>query len=350
MAGRTDETIQLLSGAATPDGEHRRWVAANIDRGATSTFMGLRIAGGVCRTIEPLLRSVEATLTPLGTAQTLGITSVSGYQGPDFHGWHSWGLALDVNYVTNPYIMHESGEQEVDNQLRPVFHRISRFLIISHPNHPTQDSIIPRLGGSVTVPRDAYLALKVESEAMKHYFALMQDGAALQTYLNSPAGQTGYSRAFASGATRGAPATPDAAFVQRQMEQDWTVLTSRNPMPPIVPANPSALVPHPTIFHSAPRISPGLDRPFDGPASQGSPLLAGRSPLNGYLDLSDDVVNAMVSAGFMWGAVGMGSESGDIMHFDARNLTSLRFADGKTIGQLARAMTAWANAHRAAHA
>src|SRR5579871_216279 len=342
MSARTDEITALMTGAAVAAGQHQRWVTANIDTAAT--FMGVSISGGACRAIAPKLRAVEAALLPL-TAQTLGIQTVSGYQGPDFHGYHSWGLAIDINYVTNPYIMHESGEGALDAQLWPVFNRISRFLITTYPDHPTQDSIIPQLGTRATNAPAVYTALRVENEAMKHYFALMQDGAQLQAFLNTNDGQDGYRRAFASGRTAGAPATPDAAFVQRQMEHDWTVLTSRNPLPAIVSAAPSAAVPHPTQFQSAPPVPAGVDRPFDGPASQGSPLLAGRSPLSGYLDLSEDLVNALVTAGFVWGAVGFGAESGDIMHFDARNITQLRFMDGKTIGDFNAAQAAWNRAH-----
>ena len=88
-----------------------------------------------------------------------------------------------------------------------------------------------------------------------------------------------------------------------------------------------------------PPVPPSMDRPFDGPASKGSPLLEGRSPLNGYLDLSWNLINALVSKRFVWGAVGFGGASGDIMHFDARNLTQLSFAGGKsTVGDLNRAM------------
>jgi len=289
MSTSTDEITAFLTGAASSAGEHQRWLSANIDTAAQ--FMGVSINGGACRAIAPKLRAAEAALQPL-TASSLGIRRLDGFQRGDFHAYHSWGLAIDVNYVTNPYIMHESGEGTLDAQLGPVFHRISRFLIISHPDHPTQDSIIPQLG-STTNAKDVYKALTVENDAMKHYFALMQDGPQLQNYLSSSDGVTGYGRAFASGRTSGAPPTPDAAFVQRQMQQDWTVLTSRNPLPSIVPATPSAAVPHPTTFQAAPRVDPSIDRPFDGPASQKSPLLAGRSPLSGYLDLSTDLVNTL---------------------------------------------------------
>ena len=259
------------------------------------------ISGGVCSAISGVLRDVETALNNLGDWQTLGIRSVSGYQGPpDFHAYHSWGLAIDINYVTNPYIMHEEGEVALDAQLAPVFNRIARFMIEADLlEHRMQDSIIPRLGIGATRVREVYRALQLESQAMKDYFALMQDGPALREYLESRDGKAAYQRAFASGKTVGAPATPDATFVQWQMQQNWKALTSRNPLPRIVPAPPSTAVLHPTVLSSVPPVPPSMDRPFDGPASKGSPLLEGRSPLNGDLDLSWNLINALVSKGFV---------------------------------------------------
>lgn len=341
MASKTDEITALFTGTSSPDGEHQRWLNDNIDNSAT--FMGVSISGGVCRAIKDKLKAAEAALKGL-TAKTLGITTVSGYQGGGYKAYHSWGLAIDINYVTNPYIMHEAGEGKLDKQLEPVFNRISRFLIINETDHPSPDSVIPQLGRKATDASKVYKALKIENEAMKHYFALMQDGPALLKYLGTDDGKTGYQRAFASG-TKGAPEKPDSGFVQRQMQQDWTVLTSKNPLPAIQPA-PSNNVPHPEQFDGAPKVDDKTDRPFDGPASQGSPLLKGRSPLSGYLDLSSDLVNTLVSIGFVWGAAGFGNESGDIMHFDARTMSNLKFKDGKSIGDLVAARADWENGAR----
>jgi hypothetical protein len=323
-----DEITARLSGRSSSAGAHASWVKQNI---VPAWFMGLPVAGGVCRAILGTLSSIEPALTKLGNAASLGIQSVTGFENPqangDPNGYHSWGLAVDINYVRNPYIMHESGEGALDAQLGPVFHRIARFMLV-------HDSVIPNLSKAATNARQAYDALKAENSAMLNYFALMQDGVALAAKLDTIEGLLGYKAAFASGMTPGAPDMPDPAFVQRQMQQDWTVLTSRNPLPRIVAAPSSGLVPHPTVFSAAPPVSGSMDRPFDGPASKGSPLLAGRSPLNGYLNLSWDVVNEFVSRGWVWGAIGFGTQSGDIMHFDTRGLGSLPFVGGGTIGAL----------------
>jgi len=336
---KIDDITANFTGASSSAGAHQRWVSANIETNTSAKFMSRPISGGICKALLPTLRAVETVLTTLGDADTLGIRTVSGYQGPpDFHGYHSWGLAIDINYVTNPYIMNESGERTLDAQLAPVFNRIARFMIEADLlTHRSQDSIIPQLGMRWTRNREVYRALQVESQAMKDYFALMQNGAALQQYLESRDGRAAYQRAFASGKTPGAPSTPDANFVQAQMRKDWMVLTSRNPVPRMVPPPTSSAIPHPVVVaQMAAPVPPSMDRPFDGPASLGSPLLPGRSPLNGYLDLSWNLIDGLVKNSFVWGAVGFGSESGDIMHFDARNLTSLTFAGGKTVGDLNR--------------
>ncbi len=323
-----DEITARLSRLSSSAGAHAKWVAGNI---VPANFMGIAIKGGVSSAILQPLNAVETALAAVGTASSLGIQSVSGFENPkpngDPNGYHTWGLAVDVNYVTNPYIMHEGGEAALDIQLRPVFNRIAR-LMLAH------DSVIPDLGRGATNAKQVYAALKAENLAMLDYFALMQDGPALVQKLNTVEGLLGYKAAFASGKTPGAPDMPDAAFVQRQMQQDWTVLTSRNPVPKIVAAPASSLVPHPTVFSSAPPVPAAMDRPFDGPASKGSPLLAGRSPLFGYMNLSWDLVNAFVTRGWVWGAIGFGVQSGDIMHFDARAMAALRFKDQATVGSL----------------
>jgi hypothetical protein len=342
MMSKIDDITANFTGASSSAGAHQRWVNANIETNTSTiaTFMSRPISGGICKALLPTLDRVEVALKKLGDADTLGIRTVSGYQGPpDFHGYHSWGLAIDINYVTNPYIMNESGEKTLDAQLAPVFNRIARFMIEADLlTHRSQDSIIPQLGGARwSRNREVYRALQVESQAMKDYFAFMQNGAELQQYLESRDGRAAYQRAFASGKTPGAPATPDANFVRAQMRQDWMVLTSRNPVPRMEPPPTSSTIPHPVVVvQMAAPVPSSMDRPFDGPASKGSPLLPGRSPLNGYLDLSWNLIDALVSNSLVWGAVGFGSESGDIMHFDARNLTSLTFAGGKTIGDLNR--------------
>ncbi len=41
-----------------------------------------------------------------------------------------------------------------------------------------------------------------------------------------------------------------------------------------------------------------------------------------------------MSGGWVWGAIGFGGASGDIMHFDGRGLGALAFVGGGTVGRL----------------
>ncbi|HWB83645.1 MAG TPA: hypothetical protein VG675_05870 [Bryobacteraceae bacterium] len=345
-----DEITASLEGASTPaPNQHQLWLNQNLDTSAR--FMGLPISGGICTAILPNLRAAEAALQRIGTAASLGIRTVSAFQGNGFHGYHSWGVALDINYTTNPYIMNEHGEAVLDQQLRPVFERICQFMIINDPNHPDAGSVIPRLGSirqSRTV-QQIYLAIQAESNAMKRYFTLMRDGGALQQYLNSPDGRQGYLRVYgpdgANPSGMSLPTNqsrvPDARSVQLQMESDWTVLTTR-PIPQVIPPPSTSNYTHANTNFQAALPIPKGDRPFD---ASGGGVLSGRSPLNGYLDLSQELVQAMIHAQFRWGAIGFGPESGDIMHFDAGDLPTLTFKTGKTVGALKRAIDAWFAAH-----
>jgi|ERR1022692_336285 hypothetical protein len=355
---KTDEITAILEGVDPPAAnQHQNWLNRNLD--VLAKFMGVPITGGVCRAMQPALRAAETNLLRLGTAATLGIRTVSGFQGNGFHGFHSWGLAIDINYVTNPYIMNESGEDVLDKQLRPVFDRICQLMVVNDPRHPEKSSIVPRLGQLRRNHQlqQAYDAIRAESEAMQRYFTLMQDGDALKQYLNSPNGYQGYKAAFGPDGVNPEPIckapgqwTPvqlvtnsDALAVQHRMEADWTVLTSRF-VPQVVPPNSKAVVckQDDVIFERAPPLPTG-DRPFDGPRGVG--LLNGRSPLAGYLDMSAELVSALVNANLRWGATDFGAYSGDIMHFDCGNLGALTFPTGHTVADLKQAMSAWNRAH-----
>jgi hypothetical protein len=43
---------------------------------------------------------------------------------------------------------------------------------------------------------------------------------------------------------------------------------------------------------------------------------ANRTPLHGFLDLRYEVVDELVKAGLDWGAIHLGDQSGDVMHFE----------------------------------
>ena len=228
-----------------------------------------------------------------------GISSVGGFRRSA--GFHAWGLAIDIDVARNPFVMHESGERALDRQLSPVYHRIAEFIL----NSPigTEHSIIPTIitqGGGMTATSptgrrervaEYHDRLLLESQAMEQYFALMNDPAALATFLAGPWTQ------------RHPQATPPpAADVTAQMWQDYAVLGGAVPRggPPGVPG------------FTAPAAAEG-DRPFN-PRSAGQ-----QDPALGFLTIPKEVAVGLGRAVSRWGAIDFGGESGDIQHFDDGN-------------------------------
>jgi hypothetical protein len=69
------------------------------------------------------------------------------------------------------------------------------------------------------------------------------------------------------------------------------------------------------------------DRPFEGGVPAGTTLSSGaqdpaqnRRPELGFISLPKEVVVALTQVGLVWGAIDFGGESGDVMHFDCRNI------------------------------
>lgn len=282
-----------------------------------ATFLGLPIRGGIHDDYVPLLRQVEQTLgfTP-GSTDRHGVYDLSGFQGDGFHGLHSWGMALDINTTTDPYIMHESGERQLDAQLAPVYQRIAWFILGRNSVIPDAIRHPESLGGTAqTQASQLYDRLQEESRAMQTYFSYMQDLTALQNYISTPDGLQRYQLITQATEPNQSPGSIDVRALQQQMMADFAVLTS-HPGPLIQPpendqAGASAQPPLP--YPQPAPLTGRQDRPFD---HSNSPR---RTPLSGFLDLQKDLVMAMVQAGLRWGAIGFGPESGDVMHFDLAN-------------------------------
>jgi len=136
--------------------------------------------------------------------------------------------------------------------------------------------------GSGTIG-DVYDALREESDAMKKYFSLMKDPAALKAFLTTD-----------WPATHPGQAAPDMAAVQGQIQDDYEILGG-------------------VTSSGSKRATKSGDRPF-APKSSG-----GRGdPATGFLNLDRAFVVAMTDAGFAWGAIDIAGEPGDIQHFDLR--------------------------------
>jgi hypothetical protein len=212
--------------------------------------------------------------------------------------------------------MHESGERSLDYQLAEVYHRIARFML-------GRDSVIPRQirldrqpsgesGSSRT--RNLYNSLAEESAAMQRYFTIMQNLGSIENQMRN---QRNTQMAFGTSTTNnGSPQVLNPEEIQQQMMTDWSALTTR-PLPHIqAPARPNDNSTRVVASRPVAAVSRG-DRPFDvGRGTQNFLRNANRTPLNGFLDLRYEVVDALVRANLQWGAIHLGNESGDIMHFE----------------------------------
>lgn len=266
-------------------------VPAAIPDGLVNGHVFGRDLYGVDPQMLDRLQAAERLMTESGEAsgftpeERFGVASISGYRTGS--RGHSRGIAVDINYYANPYIMHEKGESELDAQLTPVYHRIARLML-------GRDSVIPEqiTMGSPAPERTLrlYQQLLEESRAMAGYFNLMQDRAALQRQLHalkSPIPQ------------ELAPGSPEA--VQRQMAADYVALSGR-----AGPLVDGLTYPEPTpALRSDGRP---CDRPFEGDPRY-------RAPEMGFLNLRPDLVRALTVSGLRWGATDFGGQSGDVMHF-----------------------------------
>jgi hypothetical protein len=251
------------------------------------------------------LESVEQQLASASSHATenpeveYGVASISGYRTGS--RGHSRGVAVDINYYANPYIMHEAGEQQLDAQLGPVYQRIARFML-------GRDSVIPEqiTKGSPSPERTLRLhqQLMEESRGMAAYFNLMPNREAIVAQLKA-------ARPPLAGDPKHPPipgdAHPDPDSVQRQMMADYVTLSGR-PGPPV----PGLEYPAPSpAFRSdrSGKLGDALcDRPFEGDPRY-------RAPELGFMNLRKDLVQALTDAGLRWGAVDFGAQSGDVMHF-----------------------------------
>lgn len=299
-------------------------------------FLGLTVVAHQ-NLIDKLIKAQSALAAKgLDSASKFGIHSISAFQSPGYTGFHSFGVAIDIDVATNPYVMHEANENNLDKEIAKVYERIAQF-ILGKPS-----IVLGGLPGLSSMPGEAFDKLKKESGAMKQYFQYIQNTQDLNMYLNKP---DGFSRANLPSTFRTVlnafdpyePIHEDLSdlfsrslvserkvdFIRRQMMQDWVTLTGGEGLN-VTPLSPALYPGDPlqnfSLYPRAHRPAPDdpkkgqADRPFDD--KQGR--YTGRSPLAGFLNLDKELVLALVGAGLTWGAIGFGAESGDIMHFDTR--------------------------------
>lgn len=207
------------------------------------------------------------------------VKSMTGLQGPST-ALHQWGLAVDIDYRGQPYLMHESGEAPLDRTLTVAYNRIALL-------------ILDRLSKIVTGTAD-FDAYSQESGAMKRYFALMDGRESLDDFLVQNA------RSDASWTTifdgQSVAPTDRASQLRTRMAADHTALISP-PRP-----NMEAVV------------KPGASRPMmDAPFDSSKHL----DPRQGFLTMRAEVVRALRDVGMRWGGMDFGAgANSDIMHFD----------------------------------
>lgn len=309
----------VLSEATTDE------IAAELGYGSVSdyvskivkpaTLFGLSVGGGLHPDFYKKLQQAEKAAALLihadGSAvkqSEWGITNIGGCQ-PRRRGWHPWGLAVDIDYIKNPYVMHESGEPAMDKLVAPIYHRIARLIY-------QRDSVIPKditetVKGESKKDRTSrlYDSLLEEHEAMKTYFRAMPDEKQIEKLMSSIDKSILQSAAFWKDVWGIENQTPTAAILQQIMMRDYVALSGKAGA-----AISGQTYPDPKKIHK------GIS---------GDPPFVGRSPENGFLTLRKEIVMALTGAGLRWGAIDFGASSGDVMHFDD--------GDGAFAGQITKA-------------
>lgn len=270
----TDEERYL--GALTAAGTTQAAWEAGYGAG---TFLAVAVGRGLHRDLQARLDLAQTSLLsqfpgsgPADLATQLGLRTISGRRGvmPAVGGsrlsFHSFGLAIDVNYSTNPFIGRSAA---VDT----VIDRIHQFML------GTEFHIASRQEGAVEEVRARYAAA---SQAFAQYFAMRGDTDAIRRFL----------------ATR----------------REVVVLAADSPL-----INPWQEEDDARVAQVAAQIEADAQNPAllaDMEMTGAGP----RDPTAGFMDLGPALVTALTGpAGLTWG--GQYSEAKDMMHFDWRGGT-----------------------------
>jgi hypothetical protein len=264
------------------------------------TVFGCSVQGVHREFLSKLQKAEAAAVKAIGGTgtPTWRITTATGFRPAA--GKHTWGLAVDLNYASSPYVMHERGEAALDTQLAPVYDRIARWML------GRAGSVIPRdiTQGAKSAERTTrlYTALAEESAAMVQYFSCLATPEKIKQLLIARPLTVDGARAFFGDQTA---ATPEN--VLRRIITDYVILTGR--AGPIIPDET-----YPTVEPVRIEGNKVADRPFAGDAAR-------RDPQLGFLSIRPEIVEALSKQGLRWGAIDFGPESGDVMHFDDGNGT-----------------------------
>jgi N-acetylmuramoyl-L-alanine amidase len=310
---RDDIVREVDRQQGTSLGNYEGYVRARV---APGRLFGLQLDGGVQpEFLTKLQRGEQAAarlIHPDGRAVTSaewGLGGITGNQPrPGRGGWHPWGLAVDVDYLRNPYVMHERGEGALDRLLGVVYHRIARAMLGRDSVIPREITQTPRGESRAARTSRLYDRLREESDAMARYFRCMLDPNELERMLRSTPGSGGGDASTFWRTIVGEGTQPTAQNLQRLMMRDYVVLTGRTG--PAVNGQ---------TYPEAAAVLRGVsgDPPFvvRDPA-RNAPAVRERDPARGFLMIRKEIVMGLTGAGLRWGAIHFGNESGDVMHFD----------------------------------
>jgi hypothetical protein len=298
---------------------HNQAVEAYLQPFLTVThFLGIPVT--VHKEVARLLALVEDALDYAKNQQKHGVSTLRGKQ-PQGHWLHSYGCAIDFNYETSPYLMHEAGESALDATLTDVYNRIALF-ILGRP------SVIPldilAYNTSQAHRETMYKSLYEESGAMQRYFGLFmrEPGTFLNPYLNTQQGKDNAQKTSWDGVP---PQTvPGTTAALQQIQKDWVTLSGRSNGPQILllsspggsysqwqnPCDLGMCYPQATQYPVESGHKTAPDAPFVSKAG------VTRDPASGFMTFDLEIVNKLCDHGFTWGAIGLGKESGDVMHFE----------------------------------
>ena len=214
----------------------------------------------------------------MGTTD-FGIRSISGQENRP--GNHAWGIASDFDSDANPYTINESGEEDHDKLLEPVYERIAQTML-GRPTVMTrsvEDKKDPKATG---LQGASYTSIAEEADAMAAYFSVLDvaDSDDAKKRAKLPARRKLTSREFG-------PETL-AKVDKTQAQADYDLLLSKKGAEGV-----------------------GGDAVFTGGGAGKF-----RDPRRGFLSIRQEIVEGMKAAGLRWGGSDFGGECGDMMHFD----------------------------------
>jgi hypothetical protein len=239
-------------------------------------WLGRRFRNGIHEVLLRKLQAAEAHLRRLPAyaslsdaelGRALGLREDIGGARTGRSSMHSFGLAVDVEYTANPWILGNPDAPTSNESTRQACNRAA--LLAGGRVIDTAPPFLSGLArGGTAAAYDALRSLHLELVA---YLGLAGNAAAARTHVARNAAVAGLMQ----------PGESTDAAAARWAEQARADL-ARLRLP-------------------------------------GSNFHPRRDPLRGFLSLDRDLVIALRDSGRLaWGAIDFGAQSGDVMHFDAR--------------------------------